>query len=225
MTSISDKDGDECHDVTILSAGSTIETSIAFADAFTIACTDYRTPEEIAALGDDAKRTVKLQFCASWLAPDKDNSCDIVGPNPCSETCWCDSIDLGVEITSTAKPTCSPNKMTTEPTSQDTLAKTPDVPSASDDQMETCMDVAVFMNVISNDVSEAGRPLKLNSVSGGELRYLQFGIDVSCYGSLTIPLILVLFTSRRQVWHLRQVWGIPHLGDGHLLSKSGVCWK
>ena len=52
---------------------------------------------------------------------------------------------------------------------QTTTADAPDVPIAIDDQMDTCMDVARFMNVISNDVYEEERPLRLKSVGNGKL--------------------------------------------------------
>lgn len=96
-----DADGDVCLDVT-----TALEAPLAFAESFNIPCTDYTDGLQ------EGTRTVKLQFCSTWRNPGDIASCDPLGPIPGDgSTCWCETIDLGVEIkpVEEAVPTCAPN--------------------------------------------------------------------------------------------------------------------
>ncbi|KAL7440293.1 hypothetical protein ACHAXH_007022 [Discostella pseudostelligera] len=159
MASIEDLDGDSCHDISIdQKAGGSIATTIKFAEGFSVPCTDFvGEGEEV-----EEVRTAKIQICSSYRTHSDDFSCDINGPSPCGpDSCWCDIIDLGVEIVSeefavpTCNPTLSPNM---EPVPEE------NVPVAVDDSMEACANLAMSMNVIYNDIYPADSPLKLNNI-------------------------------------------------------------
>jgi hypothetical protein len=113
--SINGVDGDTCFDV-VVAPGEKVETTITFAEAFTIPCTDYGTGEN----------TVKLQICSTSRTKIDDSSCDINGPYPCDpEACWCDTIDIpSVALLSKdeATPTC-------EPTPESEVGDVPTVPT------------------------------------------------------------------------------------------------
>ena len=96
-----DVDGDVCLDVT-----TALEAPLAFAESFNIPCTDYTDGLQ------EGTRTVKMQFCSTWRNSGDIASCDPLGPIPGDgSTCWCETIDLGVEIrpVEEAVPTCAPN--------------------------------------------------------------------------------------------------------------------
>ncbi len=139
MASIEDVDGDSCHDISVdQKAGASIETTIKFAQGFTIPCTDFGGEAE------EGIRTAKIQICSSYRTAADDYSCDVNGPSPCGpDSCWCDTIDLGVEIVS-----------------EEIVEST----YAVDDSMEACANTALSMNVIYNDVYPADSPLKLNNI-------------------------------------------------------------
>lgn len=104
MAMIMDEDGDTCHDVIVDDeANGLIEKEIAFDEEFNVPCTDFGT----------GKGTVQLQICTSWGGSETSNyDCDRSGPHPCGpESCWCDMIDIGVQILSEdlATPTCAPS--------------------------------------------------------------------------------------------------------------------
>ena len=169
MASIEDVDGDSCHDISVdQKAGGSIESTIKFAQGFTIPCTDFggEAEEEI--------RTAKIQICSSYRTAADDYSCDVNGPSPCGpDSCWCDTIDLGVEIVSEefAEPSCAP---TLSPNFEPSIVEstnspvasmvTEEVPMAVDDSMDACANTAMSMNVIYNDVYPADSPLKLNNI-------------------------------------------------------------
>lgn len=156
MASIEDVDGDSCHDISVdQKAGASIETTIKFAQGFTIPCTDF---------GGDAEegiRMAKIQICSSYRTAADDYSCDVNGPSPCGpDSCWCDTIDLGVEIVSEefADPSCAP---TLSPNFEPSIVEST---HAVDDSIEACANTAMSMNVIYNDVYPADSPLKLNNI-------------------------------------------------------------
>lgn len=162
MASIQDDDGDSCHDISVdQKAGASIETSIKFAQSFTIPCTDFGGGGE----GDEVL-TAKIQICSSYRTTEDEYSCDINGPSPCGpDSCWCDTIDLGVEIVSEefADPSCAP---TLSPNFEPSITEST---MAIDDSMEACVNTAMSMNVIYNDVYPANSPLKLtNIIENGE---------------------------------------------------------
>ena len=99
-------DGDTCLDVRV-SPGDMVETTLTFADALSVPCTDYGT-------GDGQ---VKLQICSSSRSMVDDSNCDAIGPHPCDPImCYCDTIDVpGVTILdeSMGVPTCEPTPETT----------------------------------------------------------------------------------------------------------------
>ena len=103
--------------------------------------------------------------------------------------CWCETIDIGVEIKSVeeAVPTCAPNaesepdQPTQAPQAEvvsfpavetpspfaiviDTPAPTSDLPMAVDDHLATCAGVSAGKDVISNDVADKGLPLLVKHV-------------------------------------------------------------
>jgi len=165
MASIEDLDGDSCHDISIdQKAGGSIATTIKFAEGFSVPCTDFvGEGEEV-----EEVRTAKIQICSSYRTHSDDFSCDINGPSPCGpDSCWCDVIDLGVEIVGEefAVPTCNP---TLSPNMEPVPGE--DVPVAVDDSMDACANTAMSMNVIYNDIYPADSPLKLNNIlENGEL--------------------------------------------------------
>lgn len=169
MASIEDDDGDSCHDISVdQKAGASIETTIKFTQEFTIPCTDFGEESE------DEVRTAKIQICSSYRTAADDNSCDVNGPSPCGpDSCWCDTIDLGVEMVSEelADPSCAP---TLSPNFEPSIVESTnspvasvisgEVPMAVDDSMEACVNTAMSMNVIYNDVYPVNSPLKLNNI-------------------------------------------------------------
>mmetsp|Transcript_2732 Transcript_2732/g.6861 ORF Transcript_2732/g.6861 Transcript_2732/m.6861 type:complete len:1343 (+) Transcript_2732:394-4422(+) len=125
-SSITNEDNDSCHDVSVVDGGEII-TPIIFTEKFSVPCTDYQ--EGDIDPNDDTARTVKLQFCSSFRNVEDDDSCDTIGPGPkVQDSCWCDTIDLGVEIIplEEAVPTCSPNHNDKDDVPTDTVSPTPD---------------------------------------------------------------------------------------------------
>ena len=110
--SISDEDGDTCHDVTVPTTQEVVTSVVKFMHEFTVPCTDY-SDDDVPPQDDEEEqeRTVKLQFCSTYRTSTNDISCDINGPYPCEVNhCYCDTIDLGVSIVDVedAVPTCTP---------------------------------------------------------------------------------------------------------------------
>ena len=112
--SISNVDGDSCHDVSIAFDPTTrereevIKTKLKFGERISVPCTDFNDEHRHQNAEDGERRTAKLQFCSTYRVPadgfgsqtvTPDHSCDIVGPHPrSSNSCWCGTLDLDVEI-------------------------------------------------------------------------------------------------------------------------------